>query len=141
MVPPTVSPRTAASRAFAGRIVSAIDAHPAGIPVVLGGCGTGRTSMLRSLQEHYGDRSCQYIDVERAATTPERFARAIASGSPFVAAGQDREARSPRDAFDQTLSFLATARRGDGGPAMFLLDEALELRTFESFPAVPLTSC
>ena len=46
---------------------------PARIPVVLGGCGAGRTSLLLRLRDLIGRTSSQYIDVERVATTPERF--------------------------------------------------------------------
>ena len=39
-------------------------------------------------------------------------------------------------AFDATLQFLTAAHAPNGGPATFLLDEFLELRTFESFPGL-----
>src|SRR5919206_3801949 len=41
-----------------------------------------------------------------------------------------------RDAFDAALAFLDTARAPSAAPATFLLDEFLELRTFESFPGL-----
>ena len=50
---------------------------PARIPVVLGGCGAGRTSLLLRLRDLMGRTSCEYIDVERVATTPERFFSSI----------------------------------------------------------------
>ncbi|MEO5740150.1 MAG: hypothetical protein ABIS29_06100, partial [Vicinamibacterales bacterium] len=44
---------------------------------------------------------------------------------------------SARDAFDAMLVFLDQSRTGGGRePATFLLDEVLELRTFESFPGL-----
>jgi len=111
---------------------------PARIPVVLGGCGAGRTSLLLRLRDLIGRTSCQYIDVERVATTPERFFSAIREyavlPSPHAAA-QPADAGA-RQAFDATLAFLDTARASGGGPATFLLDEFLELRTFESFPGL-----
>jgi hypothetical protein len=113
-----------------------LEAEPSRVLFVLGGCGSGRTTMLRRLQVHYGGSSCQYIDVERTATTPERFLDALVGSSPFAGAGLRREPVTARDAFDLTLAFLATARGADGQPAMFLLDEALELRTFERFPGL-----
>ena len=64
------------------------------IPVVLGGCGTGRTSLLLRLRDLIGRTSCQYIDVERVATTPERF---FASIREYVAAAVRRTPR-PRPA-------------------------------------------
>jgi hypothetical protein len=106
------------------------------VPVVLGGCGTGRTTLLHALADRVGRATCQYIDVERAASTPERFHDAVIASSPFVdPAGVTAEPpTSARDAFDRTLAFLQRARTPDGHPATFLLDEVLELRTFENFP-------
>ena len=62
-------------------------------------------------------------------------------GGVAVPDAADARRRQPtgeraRDAFDRTLAFLdARARAGDA-PATFLLDEVLELRTFESFPGL-----
>ena len=110
------------------------------MPVVLGGCGTGRTTLLHALVDRLGRPSCQYIDVERAASTPERFFHAVFTSSPFVDPGLERgEVPTPtnaRDAFDRTLAFFQRARTADGHPATFLLDEVLELRTFENFPGL-----
>jgi hypothetical protein len=109
------------------------------IPVVLGGCGTGRTSLLLRLRDLLGRNSTQYIDVERIATTPERFVKAIRETSPFPAqaiAGASGGDHGPREAFTTGLAFLASARGTTGGPVTFLLDEFLELRTFESFPGL-----
>ena len=108
------------------------------IPVLLGGCGSGRTSLLLRLRDLIGRSQAQYIDVERIATTPERFLQAVREGSPFAshpygAAVADHGAR---DAFDASLAFLDTARGAADAPATFLLDEFLELRTFESFPGL-----
>jgi hypothetical protein len=109
------------------------------IPVVLGGCGTGRTSLLLRLRDLLGRNAAQYIDVERIATTPERFLKAVRESSPFPAqtggpiANGDRAAR---ESFAAALAFFAHARGTTGGPVTFLLDEFLELRTFESFPGL-----
>jgi hypothetical protein len=108
------------------------------IPVVLGGSGTGRTSLLLRLRDLLGRNSTQYIDVERIATTPERFLKAIREASPFPAqavAGASGD-HGPRESFATTLAFLSSARGTTGGPVTFLLDEFLELRTFESFPGL-----
>lgn len=118
------------------RIAALVDATPSRIPVLLGGCGTGRTSLLRALQARGGAATAQYIDLERAAATPERFQRAIRLDSPFSAPDVPLAASSPREAFDATLAFFTGARTADGGPATFLLDEALEFRTFENFPGL-----
>jgi hypothetical protein len=116
------------------RIIGAIDASPSRIPVLVGGCGSGRTTLLQMLRERLGRTSTQYIDVERTATTPERFVQAIAATSPFPLV--DAAPASARAAFDVTLAFLCRARTPAGEPATFLLDEFLELRTFESFPGL-----
>ena len=70
-----LTPRSTLTR----RIVSALDASPSRIPVLVGGCGSGRTTLLQQLRDRLGRTSAQYIDVERTATTPERFLRAIAA--------------------------------------------------------------
>ena len=94
------------------RLLAALDAAPSRVPVVLGGCGSGRTTLFH----------------------------AVFTSSPFVDPGLARgEVPTPsnaRDAFDRTLAFFQRARTPDGHPATFLLDEVLELRTFENFPGL-----
>jgi hypothetical protein len=116
------------------RVLSALEAAPARIPVVLGGCGTGRSTLLHGLADRLGRSACQYIDIERSASTPERFHRAVATASPFVPAIPLPEATSAREAFERTLRLLT--RTPGERPATYLLDEVLELRTFESFPGL-----
>ena len=108
------------------------------IPVLLGGCGSGRTSVLLRLRDLLGRSSTQYIDIERIATTPERFLRSVRDASPFPAHpyGEGPTAAGTREAFDASLAFFDTARAAADAPATFLLDEFLELRTFESFPGL-----
>ena len=118
------------------RIQAVVDAAPSRIPVLLGGCATGRSTLLRALQGRLGAEHCQYVDLERAATTPERFHRALCLHSPFVAGDVPLATPSPRAAFDATVAFLTGARLADGGPATFVLDELLEFRTFEHFPGL-----
>jgi hypothetical protein len=121
------------------RVVASLDAAPSRVPVLLGGCGSGRTTLLHALADRFGRTSCQYVDVERSASTPERFHDALLAASPFVdpAAGAGPALpSSPRDAFDLTLAFMQRARTPDGQAATFLLDEVLELRTFENFPGL-----
>ena len=117
------------------RVIAALEATPSRIPVMLGGCGTGRTTALHSLVDRLGREDCQYIDVERAASTPERFFGAVTTASPFAEGVAAETPGSAREAFDHTLSYFARARV-EHRPATFLLDEVLELRTFESFPGL-----
>jgi ABC-type hemin transport system ATPase subunit len=64
-----LTPRLSLSR----RVTAALDASPSRIPVLLGGCGSGRSSVLQQLRERLGRGAVQYIDIDRTATTPERF--------------------------------------------------------------------
>ena len=121
---------------FDRRVLSAVEASPTRIPVIPGGCGSGRTALLQRLRDKLGRGAAQYIDVERCATTPERFLQAVISSSPFAWQGGDRVPATARDAFDHLVRFLDAARAPGGAPCTFLLDEVLELRTFESFPGL-----
>src|SRR5436305_10840775 len=123
-----LTPRASLAR----RVTAALDASPSRIPVLLGGCGTGRTTLLQLVRERLGRTSTQYIDVEKTATTPERLQRAIIAASPFPVIEQPHP--GPRASFDATLDFFSRARTPASEAATFLLDEFLELRTFESFP-------
>src|SRR5438876_4414459 len=125
-----LTPRTALFR----RVGAALDASPSRIPVLLGGCGSGRTTLLQQMRDRLGRTSVQYIDVERTATTPERFLRAIVAASPFPVS--EPTTTGARAAFDATLGFFGKARTAASESAVFLLDEFLELRTFESFPGL-----
>jgi hypothetical protein len=125
-----LTPRTNLTR----RVLAALDASPSRIPVLVGGCGSGRTMLLQQVKDRLGRTGALYLDVERAATTPERFLKAIVSTSPFPVA--QAAPTSARAAFDVTLEFLSRAKNGSGEPVTILLDEFLELRTFESFPGL-----
>jgi hypothetical protein len=124
-----LTPRTTLTRAVA----AAIDAVPSRIPVLVGGCGTGRTTLLHQIRDRVGRSMSQYVDVERCATTPERFLKAVCGSSPFAPAAEVPGARA---SFDAALAFFANTRGPGGEPVTFLLDEFLELRTFESFPGL-----
>jgi hypothetical protein len=123
------------------RVLAALDGAGGSkprIPVLVAGCGSGRTSLLLRLRDLIGRSQSQYIDVERIATTPERFLESMRGASPFPAHpyGQAAAEHGARDAFDAALALLDTARAPGDAPATFLLDEFLELRTFESFPGL-----
>ena len=121
---------------FERRVLGALEASPSRIPVVPGGCGTGRTWLLQRLRDRAGRGAAQYVDVERCATTPERFLQSVIASSPFPWHGGERAPATACEAFDALRGFFDTARAPGGGPCTFLLDEVLELRTFESFPGL-----
>ena len=121
---------------FERRVYDALEAAPSRIPVILGGCGSGRTWLAQRLRDRAGRNAAHYIDVERSATTPERFLQAVTSSSPFAWHGADKQPASAREAFDSLLAFFDTARAPGNEPCTFILDEVLELRTFESFPGL-----
>jgi Winged helix-turn-helix DNA-binding len=125
-----LTPRSTLAR----RLVAALDASPSRIPVVVGGCGSGRTTLVQQLRDRAGRGPTLALNVERIATTPERFLRATAAASPLPVANATVE--GARAAFDATLDFFSRARSSGGEPVTFLLDEFLELRTFESFPGL-----
>ena len=91
--------------------------------------------MLQRLRDRMGRDAVQYLDVERCASTPERFLTAVTSSSPFPS-HDHRTPANAREAFDMTMAFMSHASAPGGEPATFLLDEVLELRTFESFPGL-----
>src|SRR5437764_259616 len=103
------------------RVLAALDAAPARIPVLIGGCGAGKTTLVQIFRDRIGRGATQYINVERTATTPERFFRTIAAASPFPVS--DQVPTGARAAFDAALAFLSRAKTGAGEPAAFILDE------------------
>lgn len=127
---------TGAHAGLERRVLGDLETTPSRIPVILGGCGTGRTSLLNRVRERLGRGTAQYIDVERCATTPERFLEAVTGSSPFAWTAPNHQPASARGAFDALLAFFDAARGPGGEPVTFLLDEVLELRTFESFPGL-----
>ena len=118
------------------RLLAAIDGSPSRIPVLLGGCGAGRTSLLLRLRNLIGHSAAQYVDLEAVATTPERCAEAVKLASPFPPAGNGQPPADARVAFERLLTHLDTSRAPGHEPATFLLDEFLEFRTFENFPGL-----
>lgn len=122
------------------RILSALNATPSRIPVILGGCGSGRTTLLQRVSTLLGDGRSQYIDVERVASTPEALLSAVTTDSPY-AFGDDptvfrTERRMTRAAFDALVRFFSRPGRPERGQSTFLIDEVLEFRTLESFPGL-----
>ena len=118
------------------RILASTDAGR--IPVVLGGCGTGRTSLLLRIERLMGAERAQYLNLAASATTPERCLATTrltsrlrpAPSGPYVPAANTRAA------FEEWMGFFDHSLGADGAAPMFLLDEALDIRTFESFPGL-----
>ncbi len=92
--------------------------------------------MLRHIRDTVGRDRAQYVDLERTLTTPERLLGDLMARTGFEWPREDAPAASPSQAFERVLAFLTSARTSRGEPALFLLDEVLELRTFESFPGL-----
>jgi hypothetical protein len=105
------------------------------IPVLLGGCTSGRTSTLLRLWTLQGRARAQYLDVTAAATTPERCLASVLSVNAFHLSGEV-VATTTRASFEGFLRYFDLARTSEGAPGTFLLDEFLDLRTFESFPGL-----
>src|SRR5258708_40252341 len=70
------------------RVLAALDGSSGSgprIPVILGGCGSGRTSLLLRLRDLIGRTQAQYVDLERNAPTPERVLQGLREPPPFPA--------------------------------------------------------
>ena len=106
------------------------------IPVILGGCSTGRTSLLMRLEGVIGRDRSQYLDMSSAATTPERCYAAVIAATRMRPATAMAAPVSTREAFDALLAFFDRSVTPVGEPVTFLLDEILDIRTFESFPGL-----
>jgi hypothetical protein len=119
------------------RVIASLDASR--IPVIVGGCGAGRTSALLRLARLVRPGRGQYLDFAGAATTPERCLAAVIAASDAQRGGTPRKhatPQSPRAAFDALLAFFDEAATDAAGPVTFLIDEILDVRTFESFPGL-----
>jgi hypothetical protein len=108
------------------------------IPVLLGGCAMGRTSLLLRTQQTLGAQHAQYLDFGAVATTPERCFASVTAASHVRPPGEKpaAPAATARAAFDGMMAFFDRAAGPDGAPATFLLDEILDIRTFENFPGL-----
>jgi hypothetical protein len=116
------------------RLLESLDAGR--IPVLLGDCGTGRTSLLLRLEQALGEARSQYLDLAAAASTPERCLRAVAAVSRLRPAADPPPPGSPLAAFDTLLQFFDGASSGAPMPVTFLVDDFLDVRTFENFPGL-----
>jgi len=114
------------------RVLASLEAGR--LPVVLGGCATGRTSLLLRLEGLVGRGTSQYLDFTAAATTPERTLAAVAAATRLRSA-PTAPVSTPRDAFEALLAFFDGCSH-DGRPATLLIDDVQQIRTFESFPGL-----
>lgn len=112
--------------AIESRVAASLDAGR--IPVLLGGCGLGRTTLLRQIAARRAP-GARYVDLAAVATTPERCLVAV-SGAPLP------PGTTARAAFDRLLDGFDRPSGADGQRATYLLDEFQELRTFENFPGL-----
>jgi hypothetical protein len=129
-------PASPAWHEFDGRIAAARGTTPSKIPVIVGGDGCGRTTALRRVVARLGPAEAQHLDLERLTATPERCLALITSGSPFRLPDSRGQQPGPQAAFAAVLAVLDQARTHSGATATFLLDEFLELKTFEHFPGL-----
>lgn len=118
------------------RVLASLEAGR--IPVVLGACGTGRTSLLLRLEQALGPAQSQYLDFAAAATTPERCLAAVSAACRTLVPGAASAGQpaSAREAFDAMMTLFDRATTDPARPRAFLVDEVLDLRTFESFPGL-----
>jgi hypothetical protein len=65
-------------------------------------------TLLQQLARTSRSHATQYVDVDRTATTPERFLRVGDTASPFR---RPQRAAGARAAFDAALAFLPRATR------------------------------
>ena len=120
---------TIARPGFERRVLSALDARPARIPVLVGGCGTGRTFLLRRLRER-PDRL--------PASTSALGHHAQAPCAVLMASPSRRRTSLPRRvaarAFDSLVAFFrARAAAGAGVP----VERSYEFRVRE----LPCRAC
>ena len=116
------------------RVTASLDAGR--IPVILGGCGSGRTSLLLRLESALGRDHSQYLDMAAAATTPERCLRAVLAATRLApSAGRPTMAGTTAGSFTALLDYFDDVATSHAR-ATFLLDEFLDIRTFENFPGL-----
>ena len=120
---------------LAGRLTAALAETPSRIPVLVGPCGSGRTTALRGLAAALGPQAAQYADLERITSTPERFLAALTRESPFRWASAPGPV-GPAAAQARAVRYFSQATAADGSAATFLIDEVLELATFDHFPGL-----
>jgi len=122
------------------RVRAALNATTPRIPVIIGNCGSGRTTLLERIHTDLGINVSQFIDAERVALTPEGFLNAVTDNSVFslteLNTYQSASRHSARISFNALLDFFNHEHLPNRLPATFLIDEVLDIRTLESFPGL-----
>src|SRR5437773_1368432 len=111
-----LTPRTTLAR----RVTAALDASPSRIPVLLGGCGSGRTTLLRQLRDRIGRTSVQHIDV--LAASGNRFVLTSRYVARALRLLRDRTSRfevidMPALSIEDTLDILGPLTAAAGPPS------------------------
>ena len=122
------------------RIRTALEATPTRIPVLIGSCGSGRSTLLHRTYAHLTEDNAQYIDAEHIALTPEGLLNAVTDDSGYFETNspvyQPNNRHSSRAAFDALLEFFNQNPQPNAPRPTFLIDEVLDIRTLESFPGL-----
>ena len=105
------------------RIRTALEATPTRIPVLIGSCGSGRSTLLHRTYTKLTEENSQYIDAEHVALTPEGLLNAVTDDSGYFEtnsqAYQPTNRHSARAAFDALLEFFNHKPRSNTTPSTF----------------------
>ncbi len=122
------------------RIRNALESTPTRIPVLIGSCGSGRSTLLHRTYTNLTENSAHYIDAEHVALTPEGLLNAVTDDSGYFETNspvyQPNNRHSSRAAFDALLEFFNNKTLSNSKRQTFLIDELLDIRTLESFPVL-----
>ena len=105
--------------AWSAASLAALDAAPSRVPVVLGGCGTGRTHAAACAGRSARPARAASTSTSSARRAPPngsstRCSPARRSSIPGSSRGEVPTPANARDAFDRTLAFFQRARTADG---------------------------
>ena len=104
--------------------------------MLIGGCGSGRTTVLHQLRDRVGRGGAQYIDVERTATTPEHFLARDLLHSPFPAPDVPADGHVARAAFDAALALPYQRGRAPASPSRSYWTNCSNCARSRAFPGL-----